>query len=205
MDVEKLAFMMGAKKFSKPIANSCDRWGITDPRDQARFISQLYVESNGFSTVEENLRYSERRLVEVFKGRNGLTPAIARKLVAKGPQAIANFVYGGDWGRRNLGNTQPNDGWYFRGMSLIQTTGRDNYLNTSIGCWGDQRLMHNPELLLLPDYAADAAGWYWHTRHLNGITSVKEVTRRINPGLLHLNQRVAQTNRAYGLVEFLSA
>ena len=32
--------------------------------------------------------YSARRLVEVFKTRNGLTPAIARQLAAAGPRAM---------------------------------------------------------------------------------------------------------------------
>ena len=204
MSTEKLAFMMGAKQFSKPIAVACTHWGITDGRDQARFIAQLHVESNGFSTTEEKMGYSARRLVEVFKTRNGLTPAIARQLAAAGPRAIANFIYGGAWGKKNLGNTQPDDGWYFRGRSLIQTTGRDNYKATSIGCWGDQRLMENPDLLLLPENAASAAGWYWYNRRCNGIADIKELTRKINPGLLHLDQRIGQTKRAYDLLDFLT-
>jgi predicted chitinase len=41
--------------------------------------------------------------------------------------AIANIIYGGEWGRKNLGNTQPGDGWRFRGGGLPQITGRANY------------------------------------------------------------------------------
>lgn len=204
MSAEKLAFLMGAKQFSKPIGDACIRWGIVNPNDQARFIAQLHVESGGFSRVEENLKYTATRLVEVFGNRNGLNTTIARQLSAAGPRAIANFIYGGAWGRRNLGNTQPDDGWNFRGRGLIQTTGRTNYRDTSMGCWGDLRLLDDPDMLLLPEHAADAAAWFWYSRRLNGITDVKEVTRKINSGLLHLDKRIVQTKRALALVDFLT-
>lgn len=203
MSTEKLAFLMGAKQFSKPIEDACIRWGIVDGRDKARFIAQLHVESGGFSRIEENLNYSAKRLLEVFPGRNGLTANGAKQLVAAGPRAVANFVYGGKWGRDNLGNTQPDDGWNFRGRSLIQTTGRENYRDTSMGCWGDLRLLDDPDLLLIPENAANASAWFWYSRKLNGVEDVREVTRRINAGLRELTKRQAQTERAYGLLDFL--
>ena len=64
--------------------------------------------------------------------------------------------------------------------------------------------MENPDLLLLPENAASAAGWYWYNRRCNGIADIRELTRKINPGLLHLNQRIAQTKRAYDLLDFLT-
>lgn len=203
MSTEKLAFLMGAKQFSKPIEDACIRWGIINGRDKARFIAQLHVESGGFSRIEENLNYSAKRLMEVFPGRNGLNSVSAKHLAAAGPRAIANFVYGGKWGRENLGNTQPDDGWNFRGRSLIQTTGRENYRDTSVGCWGDQRLLEEPDLLLIPENAASAAGWYWYSRRLNGVEDVREVTRRINSGMRELAKRQTQTERAYDLLDFL--
>lgn len=203
MSTEKLAFLMGAKQFSKPIEDACIRWGIVDGRDKARFIAQLHVESGGFSRIEENLNYSAKRLMEVFPGRNGLTAAGAKQLAAAGPRAIGNFIYGGKWGRDNLGNTQPDDGWNFRGRGLIQTTGRKNYRDTSMGCWGDLRLLDEPDMLLLPENAANTAGWFWYNRKLNGVEDVREVTRRINGGSHGLTQRQAQTERAYDLLDFL--
>lgn len=205
MSTEKLAFLMGAKQFSKPIEDACIRWGIVDGRDKARFIAQLHVESAGFSRIEENLNYSAKRLMEVFPGRNGLTSQIARDLARAGPRAIANFVYGGEWGRRNLGNTQPDDGWNFRGRGLIQTTGRRNYRDTSMGCWGDLRLLDDPDMLLLQENAANAAGWFWYSRRLNGIEDISVLTKKINGGSMHLAQRRAQTERAYDLLDFLTS
>ena len=205
MSTEKLAFLMGAKEFSKPLEDACIRWGIVDGRDKARFLAQCHVESMGFSRVEENMNYSAKRLMEVFPGRNGLTMEIARNLAAEGPRAVANFVYGGKWGRENLGNIHPDDGWKYRGRGLIQTTGRDNYRETSLGMFGDLRLLDDPDMLLLPEYAASSAAYYWYSRWLNGVEDVREVTRRINPALRELDKRRAQTARAYDLLEFLTS
>ena len=204
MSTEKLAFLMGAKMFSKPIEDACIRWGIVNGRDKARFIAQLHVESAGFNRVEENLRYSAKRLLEVFGKRNGLTPAIAGRVAAAGPRAVANFIYGGEWGERNLGNTQPDDGWDFRGRGLIQLTGRDNYSTASIGCYGDDRLLADPDMLLLPEEAANVAAWFWYHKHLNGIEDIAVVTKKINGGHHALAQRRTQTARAYDLLDFLT-
>lgn len=203
MSTETLAFLMGAKQYSKPIEDAAIRWGIVDGEDKARWIAQLHVESNGFNTAEEATGYSAKRLLEVFPGRNGLDATKARALVAAGPRAVFNFIYGGEWGRRNLGNTEPDDGWMFRGRGLIQTTGRDNYRATSMGCYGDYRLLDNPDILLLPEEAANSAAWYWYSRRLNGVKDVREVTRKINAGLAHLDRRMAQTSRAMEVLNFL--
>ena len=205
MSTEKLAFLMGAKEFSKPLEDACIRWGIIEGRDKARFLAQCHVESMGFNRVEENMNYSAKRLMQVFPGRNGLNQTIAKNIAAQGPRAVANFVYGGKWGRENLGNLAANDGWDYRGRGLIQTTGRDNYRATSMGMFGDLRLLDDPDLLLLPEHAASSAAYFWYSRRLNGVEDVREVTMRINPGLLELDKRRAQTARAYDLLEFLTA
>lgn len=205
MSTEKLAFMMGAGIYAKPIEDACIRWGIINGRDKARFIAQLYVESAAFKRVEENLNYSAKRLVEVFGKRNGLTPEIAKRIAAAGPRTVANFIYGGEWGRAHLGNVAADDGWDYRGRGLIQLTGRDNYGTASVGCFGDNRLLNEPDMLLLPDVAADVAAWYWYSRHLNGVEDVSVVTRKINGGQEGLDKRRSATNRAYDLLDFLTS
>ena len=37
-------------------------------------------------------------------------------------EGIANLVYGGAWGRDNLGNAQPGDGWRYRGSASGMST-----------------------------------------------------------------------------------
>lgn len=81
--------------------------------------------------VTENLNYSVEGLLKTF-GRHRITEAQARHYgrtnnQPANQQVIANIIYGGEWGRKNLGNTLPNDGWDFRGRGLVQITGRTNY------------------------------------------------------------------------------
>lgn len=94
--------------------------GIDTPLELQHFLTQVAVETGGFKAIEENLFYTAERLTAVWPSR---FPTLASaKPFAKNPQKLANKVYGG-----RLGNRLPNDGWDFRGSSMIQTTGRDNF------------------------------------------------------------------------------
>ncbi|MGO4781692.1 glycoside hydrolase family 19 protein, partial [Lysobacter sp. 2RAB21] len=53
--------------------------------------------------------------------------AEADAIAAGGQEAVANAIYGGKWGAKNLGNTQEGDGWNFHGRGYVQLTGRSNY------------------------------------------------------------------------------
>lgn len=95
-------------------------------------------------------------------------------------------------GRKDLGNTEPGDGFKFRGRGLIQTTGRANYLATGNALGVD--LIDQPERLAEPDLAARSAAWYWHQKGLNMLADVADfelITRRINGGLNGYSERVA--------------
>lgn len=79
----------------------------------------------------ENLNYSTAALKAKFsRVRISLAQcdALGRTTSRKADQAgIANAIYGGAWGRENLGNMQINDGWTYRGRGYVQITGRRNY------------------------------------------------------------------------------
>lgn len=113
----------------------------------AYILATAHGETGGhMGPREENLKYSAGRLVEVFSAsrRQGIP---ASKL-AYNPKLLANTVYGGAWGKKNLGNIHPDDGWNFRGRGP-QTTGRRNY-----GKWGrglGLPLLTNPDLLMQLD------------------------------------------------------
>lgn len=192
---------LGVGEFAPYLEQSCSRWGVETDADKARLYGQLFVESAGFTRLEENLNYRPERLLQIFSGRNGL--AIfeqAQKICAGGPSEIGNFCYGGEWGARNLGNTELGDGYRFRGRGLIQITGRGNYADASMGCFGDMRLVNAPDRLLQKDVASDVALWFWHSRHLAGQTDIGRITKAVNGGLNGLKERIAATNRAFDIL-----
>jgi len=137
--------------------------GITNPQELVNFMGQMQVESGGFTRMNENLNYSGHRLLEVFPGRNGMhTLEQADAISADGPEAIANKIYGGTWGKLNLGNTESGDGWTYHGRGYVQLTGRDNY--DRVGREMGLNLVDHPELAADRETAARIALHYWDTR-----------------------------------------
>lgn len=156
-----------------------DNWGyavlvgdITTPLRTAHFFAQIATETGGLKAVEESLNYSVDGLLSTF-GRHRITEAQAKKYGRtsgrKADQvAIANIVYGGAWGKKNLGNTQPNDGWDYRGGGMGQTTGRDNYRQMGFES--------NPQALREPKTAFETAVREWKNRKCNAIADRDDLT-----------------------------
>jgi putative chitinase len=100
-----------------------------------------------------------------------------------------------------LGNTPQadGDGQAYRGRGLIQITGSHNYLACSQALFGDDRLLREPMLLELPQWAAASAGWFWQSNGLNELADKGQfttITRRINGGLNGLEDRLRLWARA---------
>ena len=73
---------------------------VDNVRRLCAFLGQISVETGGFTLMEENLNYrNPERLDAVYSKVKGVEDAKA--LIAKGPQAIANRVYGAP---NDLGN-----------------------------------------------------------------------------------------------------
>lgn len=107
----------------------CPAYGIDSFDILHEFVANLLVESNEFTTLEENMNYAEGTLLKMFRNRISKLEAFTygRNAHHKADKAaIANIIYGGDWGRKNLGNTMRDDGFRFRGSGPIQITGRRN-------------------------------------------------------------------------------
>jgi putative chitinase len=91
---------------------------------------------------------------------------------------------------KRLGNTQPGDGFRYRGRGPIQITGRANYKK-----YGDLLgvdLEENPDLASTPQYAFSTAGVFWRLNGLNELADVQDfiaITKRINGGLNGLAER----------------
>ncbi len=95
--------------------------------------------------IEENLKYSAKRIMEVWPSR--FKTLAAAQAVANSPQKLANKVYGG-----RLGNTGSNDGWLYRGRGYSQITGKENYAKFAKLLGLD--LVNNPDLVLDPTVGA---------------------------------------------------
>jgi putative chitinase len=93
---------------------------------------------------------------------------------------------------KRLGNTKPGDGAKYKGRGYIHLTGKYNYGAASKAIYGDDRLVKDPSLVEKPEIAAKTAVWFWQNRvqdKVKNFTDVKDVTKGINPGLKHLDQR----------------
>ncbi len=183
--------------------------GITTPLRIAHVLAQQSVETGGFSKMVESMNYSVRGLLLVFS-RSRISEADANRLGRKSGEgalsverqsAIANILYGGEWGRRNLGNTEPGDGWRFRGRGIKQTTGRHNYGEVKKVTGID--VVSDPDLLAHPDTGVRAGCIYWDSRKCNELADKDDIvalTKRINGGTNGLDDRRKALARAKEIV-----
>lgn len=137
--------------------------GITNETELANFMAQVGHESNGLGRLEEGFRYtrSAEQVAGVVRsamreGRPALEAARLEALDGR-PQALAELMYGG-----RMGNTEPGDGYRYRGRGYIQLTGRENYRVAGEALGLD--LERNPELAAEPENVARIAVWYWQNR-----------------------------------------
>jgi putative chitinase len=169
------------------------RHEIDSPLRVAHFFAQVLHESGGFTVLEESLNYSVAGLIATFGKRipRDRAEAIGRTSTRPADQrAIGDAAYGGAWGKRNLGNTEPGDGYRFRGRGAIQITGRANYRHFGELLGID--LEKSPELAIDPRYVLALAGCYWQDRKCNeaaDLDDLRAVTKRINGGAIGLEDR----------------
>lgn len=161
--------------------------GITTPLRLAHFFAQIMHESGGLSIEWESGAYSAGRLVEIFgEGRHSAAISVSEAgSLAHNGRAIFERVYGQGNPRkaRELGNTQPGDGYRYRGGGLMQTTGRYNYRIMGQKCGVDFEA--NPTLVLSAEHALKPALAEWTSGHLNDFADhddILSISRKINLG-----------------------
>ena len=180
--------------------------GVLDtPERLAHFLAQTSVETGGLARVVESLRYSAKRIVEVFgpgihSARIGA--AEARKL-AGDEYTLGERVYGLGNPKKaaDLGNIHPGDGFAFRGRGYIQITGRYNY--TRFGDIIGVPLEDNPDLASGLATALEIAAAYWSARKINAACdsqSVERVTQLINGGRQGLRERQSEFARLVPII-----
>ena len=140
-------------------------FGIDQPARTAAFLAQLAHESAQFKFMEE----------------------------IWGPTAAQRRYDPPDRLATNLGNTEPGDGFRFKGRGPIQVTGRANYRR-----FGDLLgldLVATPAQAASPEVAFRIAALFWSKKGLNELAdrvtpeAFREITRRINGGFNGLAER----------------
>lgn len=175
-------------EFSK-VSELFERYYINTPERIAGFFSQCAHESGNFKAKAENLNYSAESLHRVFKK---YFPTIeSAKNYHRNPEKIANKVYGG-----RMGNTEPGDGWKFRGRGYIQLTGKDNYTKfaSNIGKTIDETIAY----LETDEGALESALDYWKRANCNkhcDSGDQKALCKSINGGYNGLDDRIAKYNK----------
>ena len=131
-------------------------------------------------------------LLDTF-GRHRISEVDARRLGRKPGESglslerqaeIANILYGGAWGKANLGNTEPGDGWKFRGYGPKQITGRGNC--TKFAEAMKMAVDDIPAYLRTPEGGCAGAGWFWQSHGLDALAAtpgLEDDRRRINGGV----------------------
>ena len=144
-----------ASLWADPLSAAMALYAIDTPVRQAAFIAQCGHESGRFQWLRELWGpTTEQKLYE---------PPSKKAL--------------------ELGNTQPGDGFRYRGGGLIQNTGRYNFrvIGQKIGI----DLEADPDRITRPDVAALAAGQFWLDHNLNVYAdagSFLTLSRAINLG-----------------------
>lgn len=97
----------------------------------AYLLATPMIETGGrFEPITESLNYTASALKRKFGGRISVADADKYGRTTDHPadqEAIGNRIYGGKFGREQLGNTEAGDGYKFRGRNLPQFTGRRIY------------------------------------------------------------------------------
>lgn len=199
---EQLAAMLPTNKevaeWCKVLNSALPKYEINNARRIAAFISQCAHESRDFTALEENLNYREETLLRVFPRYFGPGKKNAAEY-ARNPEKLANYVYMDEFRSKSgaLGNTQPGDGWRFRGRGLKQLTGRNNYTRfaQAYGMTAEQA----SDWIETKEGALASAIWFWDTNKLNPVADTGDVaalTKRINGGNIGLADRQSRYNTA---------
>jgi putative chitinase len=179
--------------------------GINTPLRLAHFLAQACHETGGLSILVESGNYKEKSLAAMWDGGNwhryfknrAECLKMADQCAIDRGIALFSLVYG-----NRMGNGPPasQDGWTYRGRGILQTTGRENYRKYGKKC--SVGFEADPSLIIAPEHALKPALAEWTEGNLNvaaDYNDLEVITRRINGGLIGLDQRkawLARINRA---------
>ena len=195
-----------AGDWAAPIGAACRANGIDTAARLAMFLANASVETGRFKRLTENLNYARDALPKVFGSGRGLRAAslgLGRPPGSKVPLTpeqqlrIADVVYGGTWGLKNLGNRLgTTDARDYIGRGIKQLTGYAN--NKRFADEIGVAVEALPALLVTREGAAESGARFWRARGINRCADcgdVAEGRRLVNGGDLGLAE-VAAGNAA---------
>jgi putative chitinase len=181
------------------IPDTAAKFGINTPLRLAHFLAQCGHESGGFKATQENLNYSAKGLMGIFK-KYFPTQTLAEQY-QRNPQKIASKVYGGRMGN---GPESTGEGFKFRGRGYIQLTGKENY--TAFGKSINEDMTVNPDKVAT-HYPLLSAAWFFSKNGLHKIADtgatdavVTSITKRVNGGTIGLADRIKHFKEYYHLL-----
>ena len=120
---------------------------------QANIMSQIESESN-FRPRSEDLTYSSAERIYKKFGKKRFPTVESAEPYVNNPEKLANYAYA-----KTDGNSEPGDGWKYRGRGFLQHTGKNQYKEISKYTGVD--VLNNPDLLNDPAVAAKAIPWFF--------------------------------------------
>lgn len=159
-----------AKQRKNIILQALSDYGIKTDYTKEAILAINKKESEYTPSVEVSYKNtSPARIRAVFGSRlKGLSDDQINNL-KKNDDAFFDFIYG-----KINGNSQPGDGYKYRGRGFNQITGRANYKQVGDGIGVD--LINHPELLENVDVAAAANAFFYKNAFLQ--SAVKNTVRR---------------------------
>ena len=177
-------------------------FGLTSNLRLAHFLAQVSHESGGFLKTEENLNYSEKRLLEVFPKYFNESNSI---YYANKPEKIGSRVYASRMGNRD---EKSGDGYWFRGRGYLQLTGANNYV--AFGKTVNENLVKFPDLVSAK-YPLTSALYFFNVNKLWSIcdegfseATVTKLTKRINGGTIGLKHRLTEFNKFAKILKIIA-
>lgn len=156
------------------ILNEAERRG-TPLKHAAYCLATADWETGGtFGPVTENLNYTTAARIKQVWPKRFPTLASAEPFV-RNPEKLANKVYGD---REDLGNTQPGDGYRYRGRGLAQITGRGNYRKFGLEDRPEDALKLPTAVMILFDGLTKGM---FTSKKLSDFDNYKDMRRAINP------------------------
>lgn len=181
------------------IPDTAAKFAINTPLRLAHFLAQCGHESGGFRATQENLNYSAKGLMGIFK-KYFPNASLAAQYERK-PAKIAAKVYGNRMGN---GNEASGEGYKFRGRGYIQLTGKENY--TAFGKSIGEDILSNPDVVS-SKYALLSAAWFFSKNGLHKMADsgasdavVTQITKRVNGGTIGLPDRIKHFKEYYKLL-----